>query len=1275
MRTLKASPQGLEKIKQAREKTGFAIENPRWQKEASKILEPGTNWEEVELFAVSIGTWKRFLRGESVKANTFKAFCQILDLNWQEIVESNNPIHPPLPIPHSLFPIDLIEAPDVPLFCDRTQEIATLEKWIVTDNCRLVAILAMGGTGKTALAVKLVEKIKSKFDSIIWRSLQNAPTIEKIIADLIKFLSQHREINLPETLDEKITLLIQYLASSRCLLILDNAESILQSGTLNGAYRPGYEGYGKLWQRIAESQHQSCLLLTSREQFKRVKRLAGETLPVRVLELSGLPETASEIIKARGIIATDAELKNLIDYYHGNPLALEIVPATIKKTFNGSIAKFLAGGNTVFGDIYDLLTEQFNRLSITEQSLMYWLAINREPVNSNQLEDDFIPKLSQREIIETLDSLAGRSLIQSHATGFTLQNVVMEYVSDRLITTIIEELATCNFNLFKTHAIIKATAKDYIRETQKRILLTPITTNLSKYQTQSAIAHKFRQIIQQLQQAQISSLLEEECPINSGQNYQSDPPKSPLERGTLTEFSPLFKGGRGGSPALPTNYNPTGTGYAAGNIINLLVQLQIDLTGYDFSHLPICQAYLQGVTLQEVNFSYCHLEKSVFSESLGSIFSVNFSPDQKLLVTGGMDGKIRLWEVADGKQIMAWQGHGDWIRSVIFSPDGKLIASASNDKTVRIWDSQTGDCLKILRGHTDWIWSVKFVFGQELLVSASGDNTAKLWSIKLGICLFTFHEPETLVWSVAFSPDRYTIATGSATSVKLWNIWTNQCIKILTDNATRIRALCFSPDGKTLVGSDNQIIRIWDIKTGKCLQTMKAASTTSIWLLQFSPDGKELISGGTDKIQLWNLEHLQPITTLHEPQHRIRSLAYSLDRKTIVVGSDDQLVRLWDTQTGEPIRTLQGYLNRIWTVAVVEKPNPPAPFPTREGGELLPSPHRRGEGGEVELLSSPHRRGEGGEVIYLASGSDDNQIRVWNAQTGECLKILLGHQGRIRYLDFSPDGKLLASASHDRTIKIWDVATGECLKTWRGHTDWVWSVIFSQNNYTLISAADDRTILLWDMQANESQVLRDLETEWIWAIASHPHAPILATAGSSQAINLWDITTGKLLHTLIGHTHRIRSIAFNYTGKKLASSCDNFHLKLWNWETGECLNILSEHQSEIRAIAFIPPSNTRPEILVSASSDRTLRLWDTQTGKSLGILTGHRDSIWSIAYSYHLDILYSCGEDEKIKLWDINTQTCIKTLRIPPPYQGMNIAGVTGLTEVQISSLKTLGAA
>ena len=155
-------------------------------------------------------------------------------------------------------------AMDVSVFYGRTQELETLENWIVSDRCRLVALLGMVGIGKTALSIKLAQQIQANFEYIIWRSVRNAPPIESFLNELIEYLANQQDLHLPATIDNKLSILMHLLQQHRCLIVLDNFESLLQSGNSLRTYRTGYEAYGQLLKQVGEESHQSCVLLTSR---------------------------------------------------------------------------------------------------------------------------------------------------------------------------------------------------------------------------------------------------------------------------------------------------------------------------------------------------------------------------------------------------------------------------------------------------------------------------------------------------------------------------------------------------------------------------------------------------------------------------------------------------------------------------------------------------------------------------------------------------------------------------------------------------------------------------------------------------------------------------------------------------------------------------------------------------------------------------------------------------------------------------------------------------
>src|SRR5947207_8882292 len=339
--------------------------------------------------------------------------------------------------------VDWGDALDVPSFYGREEELATLEQWVVQERCRVVSLLGMGGIGKSALAVQAMHRLADQFDVVIFRSLRDAPSCEAVLDACLQVLSPERLALLPASLERRLSLLLEELRSWRVLLVLDNLESLLEEGEVRGRLRPGYEEYGRLLRRVAETGHQSCLLLTSREKPAQLRALEGSRSPVRSLRLLGLDAVAGEqLLAEHEVVGSPAERARLVEVYEGNPLALNIVAETIADLFGGAIDQFLSEGMTVFGSIADLLEEQRARLSSLEQTVLYWLAIVREPVMLEELLAVLVSPLPRGQVLEAVDGLRRRSLIErgQRAGSFTLQSVVLEYVTTRLVTTASEEI-------------------------------------------------------------------------------------------------------------------------------------------------------------------------------------------------------------------------------------------------------------------------------------------------------------------------------------------------------------------------------------------------------------------------------------------------------------------------------------------------------------------------------------------------------------------------------------------------------------------------------------------------------------------------------------------------------------------------------------------------------------------------------------------------------------------------------------------------------------------
>ncbi len=988
---------------------------------------------------------------------------------------------------------------------------------------------------------------------------------------LVQFLSRQQEAQIPDNIDEVISMLMQYLRQHRCLLVLDNAEAILQGGLRAGYYREGYEDYGRLFQQVAQMVHQSCLVLTSREKLREIKVLEGDSFPVRSLQLQGLtvPQGRDLLQSKSSFSGSEPDWNVLVKHYAGNPLALKIVAPAIQEFFSGNVSEFVHYVHQdlfLFDDIRDLLGRQFNRLSASEQQVMYWLAINREWVSLTELEADLLPTVAPGELLEILDSLLRRSLIEkatptllairssnrnaTNMTLFTLQPVVMEYVIERLIERLCEEISTQRLNLFQFLALQKATAKDYVRETQIRLILQPIITKLLRqFKAKTRLEQKLLKILETLRQ---------ECPHQPG--------------------------------------------YAGGNILNLLCRMQTDLNGYDFSHLSVWQASLQSVTLHNANFAYADLSMSTFAETFGGVLSVAFSPNG-ILAMGDSNSEIRLYQVVNGKQILTCKGHTDWITSLSFSPNGKTLASGSNDDTVKLWDVSTGKCLQTWKGHDKGVDSVAFSPNGNRLATSGDDHVVRLWDMSTGKCLRTFHGHSNWVLAVAFSLDGQTLFSGSDDdTIRLWDVDTGKCLRIFYGHLDGIRSIALNPQGMLASASDDKTVRLWDVRTGACLRILHG-HTNQVCSVAFSPNGQTLASGSNDwTMRLWDVSTGECLKTFQGHSSWIYSVAFSPaslveesshqlapQDNILASGSHDQSVRLWDVRTGECLRTFQGYSNQVYAVAFSPRGDTLASGGHDQSVRLWDV--RTGECLRIQGHSNKVYAVAFSPSGTLISGSGDRTIRLWHTITGECLRTFQGHQAAIWSVAFSPDGQTFVSGSEDQTVRLWNIATGQTLRIFQGHNGWIWSVAFSPKGMIVASGALDQTIKLWDVSTGECLKTLAGHAGWVYAVAFSSDGELLVSASSDQTLRIWSVHSGECLRILEGDASWLQSLVFSSDNQILAFASDHT-VKLCDVSTGECFQTLQGHKSWVWSIAFSPDNQT----LASSSDDETVRLWDTRTG-------------------------------------------------------------------------------
>ncbi len=658
----------------------------------------------------------------------------------------------------------------------------------------------------------------------------------------------------------------------------------------------------------------------------------------------------------------------------------------------------------------------------------------------------------------------------------------------------------------------------------------------------------------------------------------------------------------------------------------------------------------------------------------GAVTCLAVIPDGTLLVTGGEDKTVRVWEVTSGKQLRALQGHLGRVTSIASRGDGKQIASASEDGAIRMWDLNAEDEHRALTDATDSLWAVAFSPDGKRVAAAGADKSIRVYNPETGKLEATLTSAKSPITSLAFLPDsNRLVAAGGDQVVVVWDVAKEKVVKELPGHQSAVLSVAASDDGKLVVsGSADKSARGFDPDSGKATWTWSGRSavcavairkgnkyvavgladgslvvldvsgTTSkevvsqsghvagVGSVAYSADGNRLATvGGDGALRVWSVGENGSLTSLvkfdghSKPGGNLSPLtgvAFAPDGRYVAAVGADSVVRVWDIQTKSEVRGLRGHTD--WVTGVAFSPD--------------------------------------GRYLASVGVEKDKVLRIFELPPLEVAGGG-GHVQGVNAVAVSPNGKFAATAGTDQTIKVWDLATGKEVSTLVGNADTPFSIAFLGNDALVMGGSlptrDTGRLHFWN--TNPGRLNKSIPTGEVYTVVTSKDGSKVAAWASRPAVGdtvknntyeLYDAKGALIPNATISDKGRnVRAATFSADLGWAISGDESGGIRIWDMTKKEPVG--ANWPLFANAVQDLGIT-TDQKLLVAADDKGEVKVASIEKREVLGNIPANKGGVRTLIVSPTGTTFVTVSNDREVKAWslaadDLKAPKAIRTWNFP----------------------------